>query len=129
VHAHFALFRSRDEEAIELGCAALGRLREQDAPLRAWILSTLSVAHLIRGDRGSARRATNEALALAESTGMDLLTPLLYTGWQHVQVGNLTAAIQTYHRALLAATPEGEAPLPGMDAIHSPLSVNRPSQV
>jgi LuxR family maltose regulon positive regulatory protein len=108
--ATLALTRYQIETVIAQSRRALEYLHPNNLSFRATADWTLGIAYTLQGDRGAARQALAEAIALSQEAGNIFNIILATTGLANIQLAEnqLYQAAETYRRVLELA---GEQPL------------------
>jgi LuxR family maltose regulon positive regulatory protein len=121
MRATMALAQYQGETILAQSLRALEHLRHDTWSVRATATWTLGVAYNLQGDRGAARRAYTEAIALSQMSENTFTIILATLGLANIQEADnqLYQAAETYQRILSLA---GDTPLPIASEAHLPLA-------
>jgi ATP/maltotriose-dependent transcriptional regulator MalT len=121
MRATMALAQYQGETILAQSLRALEHLRHDSWSVRATATWTLGVAYNLQGDRGAARRAYTEAIALSQMSENTFTIILATLGLANIQEADnqLYQAAETYQRILSLA---GDTPLPIASEAHLPLA-------
>ncbi|MBI4670994.1 MAG: LuxR family transcriptional regulator, partial [Chloroflexi bacterium] len=103
--ATLALTRYQIDTILAQSQRALEYLRPDNFAFRTYAFWAQGIAYFFQGNRVAARRALTEALALAQASGSNFSMLLATTGLGAIQEveNELSAAVETYRRALQLA--------------------------
>ena len=117
IRATVAVSQHGADVIIEQSRRALAYLHPSNLPVRTATLWTLGYAHQLLGQRGDARRAYGEAIAISERIGHGIIHLVATIGYGAIQFhdNQLGDAAATFHRALALA---GDPPMAVVSEAH-----------